>query len=64
MKLRQEADGRYYFDRGIQADYRLIGFVVFVAAVIASGLLIRRYLVSRYRLQLELAASRNSSVAH
>ena len=64
MKLRQGADGQYYFDRGIQADYRLMGFVVFVAAVMMSGLLIRRYLVSRYRLQLELAASRNSTVMH
>ena len=64
MKLRQGADGRYYFDRGIQADYRLMGCVGFVAAVLVSGLLIRRYLVSRYRLQLELAANRNSIVTH
>lgn len=64
MKVRQGADGRYYFDRGIQADYRLMAFVGFVAAVILSGLVVRRYLVSRYRLQLELAASRNSAVMH
>lgn len=64
MKVRQGADGQYYFDRGIQADYRLMAFVGFVAAVIMSGLVIRRYLVSRYRLQLELAASRNSAVMH
>ena len=57
-KLRQGADGRYYFDRDIQADYRLMAFVGFIAAVIMSGLLIRRYLVSRYRLQLELASNR------
>jgi len=64
MQLRQGADGRYYFDRGIQADYRLIAFVGFVAAVIMSGHLFRRYLVSRYRLQLELAASRTSTVTN
>jgi len=64
MTVRQGADGRYYFDRGIQADYRLMAFVGFVAAVIMSGLLIRRYLVSRYRLQLELAANRHSTLTH
>jgi hypothetical protein len=60
-KLRQGADGQYYFDRGIQADYRLMAYVGFIAAVIMSGLLIRRYLVSRYRLQLELASNRHST---
>lgn len=62
MKVRQGADGRYYFDRGVQADYRLMAFVGFVAVVILSGLVIRRYLVGRYRLHLELAANRNSTV--
>jgi hypothetical protein len=57
MKVKQGADGRYYFDRGIQADYRLMAFVGFAAAVMMSGFLIRRYLVNRYRLQLELAAN-------
>ena len=58
-KVRQGPDGRYYVDRGIKADYRLVGFVGFVAAVIAFGMLARRYLVKRYRLQLEIAASRS-----
>jgi len=57
-KVRQGSDGRYYVDHGIKADYRLVGFVGFVAAVIVFGMLTRRYLVNRYRLQLELAASR------
>jgi hypothetical protein len=57
-KVRQGADGRYYVDQGIKADYRLVGFVGFVSAVIVFGMLTRRYLVNRYRLQLELAASR------
>jgi hypothetical protein len=35
-----------------------MGFVGFVAAVLVSGMLIRRYLVARYRLQLERAALR------
>jgi hypothetical protein len=57
-KVKQGPDGRYYVDRGVQADYRLMGFVGFVAAVLVSGMLIRRYLVARYRLQLERAALR------
>jgi hypothetical protein len=57
-RVRKGADGLYYFDRGIRADYRLAGFVGFVGAVIACGLVTRRYLVSRYRGQLELAAGR------
>lgn len=59
-KVRQGPDGRYYVDHGIRADYRLAGFVGFVAAVIAFGMLTRRYLVNRYRLQLEVAANRAS----
>ena len=64
MEVRQGADGRYYPDRAIRADYRLMAFVGFVAAVIISGVVMRRYLVSRYRLQLELAAGRHSTVIH
>lgn len=59
-KVRQGPDGRYYVDRGIKADYRLLGFVGFVAAVIGFGMVMRRYLVNRYRLQLEVGASRAS----
>lgn len=57
-KVKQGPDGHYYVDRGVQADYRLMGFVGFVAAVLIAGLVIRRYLVSRYRLQLERDAVR------
>lgn len=57
-KVKQGADGRYYVDRGVRADYRLMGFVVFVGAVIVSGMLVRRYLVTRYRMQLERGALR------
>jgi len=64
MKVKQGADGRYYFDRGIHADFRLVAFVGFVTAVMMSGFLIRRYLVNRYRLQLELAANHKSTAVH
>ena len=60
-QVRQGPDGRYYVDRGVQADYRLVWFVGFVAAIIAFGMMTRRYLVNRYRLQLELAATRPSA---
>jgi len=57
-KVKQGPDGRYYVDRAVQADYRLMGFVGFVAAVLIVGLVIRHYVVSRYRLQLERTAIR------
>jgi hypothetical protein len=57
-KVKQGPDGRYYVDRAVSADYRLVGFVGFAGAVLMSGMLIRRYLVARYRLQLERAALR------
>ena len=64
MKLKREADGRYYVDREIAADYRLIAFVGFVVVVVISGLLIRRHLVDRYRLRVGLAATQNSTGIH
>lgn len=56
MKVRQGADGQYYVDRGIRADYRLLGAALFVVVVIIMGIVVKRYLVSRYRLHLETAA--------
>jgi len=64
IKVRQGPDGQYYVDRGIHADYRLLILVMFVAAVIASGLVAKWYLVSRYRLRLESAAAHGASLVH
>lgn len=60
IKVRQGPDGRYYFDQGIRPDFRLLALAVFVVAVLLFGLWARRYLVSRYRLHLEMAAPRSS----
>lgn len=62
IKLRQGPDGQYYVDQGIHADYRLLILVMFVMVVIASGLVAKWYLVSRYRLRLESAAQGTSLV--
>ena len=64
LKLRQGQDGQYYVDRGIHADYRLLILVLFVVAVIAFGLVVKRYLVSRYRLRLETTAGHGASLVH
>jgi hypothetical protein len=64
IKLRQGPDGQYYVDRGIHADYRLLISVLFVVAVIAFGLVVKWYLVSRYRLRLESTASHGASLVH
>jgi hypothetical protein len=60
VKVRQGPDGQYYFDRGVQADFRLLGLALFVGAVLLFGMWVRRYLVSRYRVQLDMAAPRSS----
>jgi len=62
IKLRQGPGGQYYVDRGIHADYRLLVLVLFVVAVIAFGLVVKWYLVSRYRLRLETAAGHGASL--
>jgi hypothetical protein len=64
IKLRQGPDGQYYVDRGIHADYRLLILVVFVVAVVVSGVVAKWYLVSRYRLRLESAAGHGVSLVH
>jgi hypothetical protein len=62
MKVRQGADGQYYVDRGVRADYRLLGVALFVVVVIVMGIMVKRYLVRRYRLHLEAAAGQTSLV--
>jgi hypothetical protein len=57
-------DGRYYVDAGVRSDFRLLALALFVAAVLMFGMWIRRYLVNRYRLQLEPAAPPSASGLH
>jgi len=64
IAVRQGPDGQYYFDQGIRADFRLFGLGLFVGSILLFGWWMRRYLVGRYRLQLDLAALRNSSGLH
>jgi hypothetical protein len=64
IKLRQGPDGQYYVDRGIHADYRLLIMALSVVAVIAFGLVVQWYLVSRYRLRLESAVTHEASLNH
>jgi hypothetical protein len=42
----------------------LLILVLFVVAVIAFGLVVKWYLVSRYRLRLESAAGHGASLVH
>jgi len=64
IAVRRGPDGKYYVDRSVRADFRLFGLALFVGAVLLFGLWARRYLVSRYRLQLVLAGPRSSSSLH
>jgi hypothetical protein len=51
-------------DQGIHADYRLLIMALSVVAVIAFGLVVQWYLVSRYRLRLESAVTHEASLNH
>jgi len=60
VKVRQGPNGQYYIDQGVQADFRLLGLALFVVAVLSLGMWARQMLVSRYRLQLDMATPRSS----
>lgn len=63
-KLTKGLDGRYYVDQGVQADYRLVVLMLFVAVMIMGGVRVKWFLVSRYRLRLESADGRRASTVH
>lgn len=52
-KVVQGADGKLYFDHASRMDYHLFVLAGFVAAVIALGLTLKYYLITRYRMRLE-----------
>lgn len=62
--IRQGPDGQYYFDQGIQADFRLLGLALFVGTVLLFAVWMRRVLVSRYRSHLDMTAPRSSICLH
>ncbi|NGZ95645.1 MAG: hypothetical protein CV089_05860 [Nitrospira sp. WS110] len=62
-KLKKGLDGHYYVDQGVQADYRLLVLMLFVAIIIMGGVRAKWFLVSRYRLRLESADGRRISTA-
>lgn len=64
VKVQQGPDGRYYFDQGIQADFRLLALALFVGSVLMFGMWMRRYLVTRYQVQLDLAEPGGSICLH
>ena len=64
IAVRRGPDGQYYVDRGVRPDFRLLGLALFVGVVLLFGMWARRYLVSRYRIQIGPADSRSSSGLH
>ncbi|GKS58690.1 hypothetical protein YTPLAS18_22170 [Nitrospira sp.] len=63
MQIHETADGRLYYESGSRADWHLAAFVAFVAAILAFGWFVRRYLVARYRRQLETMAAKQALAA-
>ena len=64
VAVRLGPDGQYYIDPGVRSDFRLVALALFVGVVLLFGMWIRRYLVGRYRLQLDPATSRSASELH
>ena len=50
--LAMGADGQLHYETRREEDYRLMALVLYVFAVIGSGMWAKRYLISRYQLQL------------
>jgi hypothetical protein len=61
IAVRRGPDGQYYVDPGVRSDFRLLALALFVGVVLVFGMWFRRYLVGRYRLQLDPAPSRSAS---
>ena len=61
LAVRRGPDGQYYVDPGVRSDFRLLGLALFAGLVLLLGMWARRYLVTRYRLRLDPAASRRAS---
>jgi hypothetical protein len=64
IAVRRGPDGQYYLDAGVRSDFRLLALALFVVAVLLFGMFARRYLVNRYRLQLDPAGSQGASGLH
>ncbi len=60
-KLKQDSDGRYSIDHGVQADYRLLLLLLFVAVIIIGGVRTKWFLVNRYRRHLESTDGHSAS---
>ncbi len=58
----QSADGKLYFDHAPRVDYRLLVIVVFLLVVIVFGIVLNRYVISRYRERLQAASAATSSI--
>lgn len=63
-KLKKGLDGHYYVDQAVQADYRLLVLMLFIAVIIMGGVRAKWFLVSRYRLRLESSDGRRASTVH
>ncbi|HEU4503197.1 MAG TPA: hypothetical protein VFR79_00090 [Nitrospira sp.] len=61
IAVRRGPDGQYYVDPGVRSDFRLLALALFVGVVLLLGMWARRYLVRRYRLQVDPASSRGAS---
>ena len=60
VPLAMGADGQLYYEGQRDEDYRLIGLVVYVIAVIGLGMWVKAYLIAKYRLRLQTLENHSS----
>ena len=53
LGLEMGADGQLYYQSRQWENFRFLGLVMFVIVVIVSGMWVKRYLITRYQLQLQ-----------
>jgi hypothetical protein len=50
-------DGRLYYEYGSRVDYRVVVFGASVVAIIVFGIVLKRFLIRRYRIRLQQESS-------
>ena len=60
VPLAMGTDGQLYYEGQRDEDYRLIGLVVFVIAVIGLGMWVKSYLITKYQLRLQTLDEQSS----
>ena len=60
--LAMAADGHLYYKGQREEDFRLLGLVVFIIAVVGLGVWVKHYLIAKYQIRLHACEGKSSSI--